>query len=127
MDISIFLAKVMGLYLIITGLFVILRCKDIDSIIKSLTHQKGVFFLLALITLIIGLLLVVSHNIWVADWRVIITILAWLTFAAGILRLFLQDALTRMSEYFLKHKAYPLSITILFTLIGCYLTYKGFS
>jgi hypothetical protein len=33
---------------------------------------------------IIGLLIVVSHNIWVKDYRVVITIFGWLSLVKGI-------------------------------------------
>ncbi len=46
--------------------------------LKDFAIQRGVLLLNAIITPIIGILLVVSHNLWVADWRVVITIIAWL-------------------------------------------------
>jgi uncharacterized membrane protein YidH (DUF202 family) len=30
---------------------------------------------------------VLSHNVWVGDWRVLITILGWLSIVSGALRL----------------------------------------
>lgn len=126
MSISIFLAKIIGLYFIIIGLFTLLRYQDLEAAVKSLVGQKGTILLLAIITLMVGLLLVVSHNIWVFDWRLIITLIAWLIFIGGIFRLFFQDNIVRIWMWWIDHKNYFLGTTIFFFLIGCYLAYKGF-
>ena len=47
-----------------------------------------------LMTMPAGLAVVLTHNVWVADWPVLITILGWLTAIAGAFRLLApQDAI----------------------------------
>lgn len=126
---SIFIAKVLGLYLVITGIFSFIRYRYIEEFFTSLktNDQRGTVLLFALLPVMIGLLLVVSHNFWVADWRVLITILAWIMLLSGIYRLFFQDAWLKSTQWWLDHKGVSLIITAIFFLVGCYLTYKGFT
>ena len=42
-------------------------------------------------TLAAGLAIVLTHNIWTADWRVVITILGWLFVISGIVRMALPQ------------------------------------
>ena len=72
--ISIFLAKFWGWYLIIFFLILSLNPKRILQIIKNLEDQKFVI-LAAFLAIIIGLLNILSLNIWEGDWRLIITII----------------------------------------------------
>ena len=46
-----------------------------------------------------GLAVVLTHNVWVADWPVLITILGWLTAIAGAFRLLApQDAINSAAK-----------------------------
>jgi len=40
--------------------------------------------LFSVIAIILGLLSVIAHNVWVADWRLIITLFGWFTLIKGI-------------------------------------------
>lgn len=126
---SIFIAKILGLYLVITCLFSIVRYQYVEDLLTSLKNenQRGIVFLFALMPIIFGLLLVASHNIWVADWRVLITILAWIMLLSGIYRLFFQDTWVKKTQWWLDYKGFSLTLTVIFFLVGCYLTYKGFT
>jgi hypothetical protein len=76
--------------------------------------------------LIIGLLIVVDHNIWVADWPVIITIVGWILLLQGLMRLFVPDAFVKMSKDMQGKVVYTLGCWIrLF--VGVYLIWAGFS
>lgn len=127
MNKSIFLARVIGLYYIITGLFMLVAYRQIDTITSSFVSQPALIILVGALTLIIGLLLVVSHNLWVKDWRVLITIIAWLTLIMGIIRLFCYAYLPTFSEGIIAHKGYMFIPLIICFIVGIYLTCKGFS
>ena len=88
MDVSLFLAWA----IIILSLFMLIRHKHLISLMRGLTKHQSVMFLMGLITLIIGIFLMVSYKIWVANWRVVITIIAWFVFIARIIRIFCFDA-----------------------------------
>ena len=86
MESSIFLAKVMGWYLVITSVVLLLRYKtlrrEINVFIKGQNAMMIFFF--GAFTSIIGLLVVLNHNIWTNDYRVIITIMGWLALIKGV-------------------------------------------
>ncbi len=48
------------------------------------TEDKTITISTGYITFLLGLITVTLHNIWVADWRVAITILGWTTLLKGI-------------------------------------------
>ena len=126
MDISIFLAKSLGLYLLIFGLGMTLVAKKLRPILAALMKDTALVMMSGVLALIIGVLLVVSHNVWTADWRVLITIIAWLSLFKGIVRIFFPEVVTKKSEVILKNDVvyYAASGTIL--ILGFYLLYVGF-
>ena len=122
MELSIFLAKVLGLYLVIVPLAVLVNRKHLPRLVEEFSTNIGLNILASIFALVLGLLVVVSHNIWTADWRVIITILGWLTLAKGVVRLLFLEQVQKLARISLK-----LWFLVLFVLVGLYLSYVGFS
>jgi hypothetical protein len=44
-----------------------------------------------LYAVLMGLLVVLTHNIWTSDLRVIVTVLGWLALASGVVLLFVPE------------------------------------
>ena len=120
---TLFLASVIGWYLVIFSLLLLFKHEYISSIASDIMARREVFFILAIITLILGLLLVMSHNIWVMGWPVIISLFGWLVLISGIIRLFLPEWAPRMSRPFLNHPMSMKITAIVLLLIGVYLLF----
>src|SRR5579864_6359532 len=103
MDVSIFLAKALGLYLTIISIIYLLRPKLITQVLNKMSDDPAVLCLTAIMTLIVGILLVLTHNIWAANWTIVITILAWLTLLKGIVRLAFPEFIKRKVSKISKH------------------------
>lgn len=97
-----FLATVIGWYMVLFGLLMLTKQEQMKSVLADVVAHKGHFFILAFITFLIGLLLVVGHNIWIASWPVSITIFSWLLFIGGLGRLFFLPEATKMAGSFIK-------------------------
>lgn len=125
METSIFLAKVIGLVSVISTAAVMIRYKESlvleEEAMKSPLH----IYLSGFVILILGVLLVVSHSVWVFDWRIVITVLGWLVLLKGMGRIFFPDAIKRMVEKKKENRKFILGEIAVF-LIGLYLLYYGF-
>ncbi len=86
MDISIFLAKFWGWYLIIFFVVLSFNPKRIKQIFDDMRDQKFAI-LAAFLAIIVGLINILLHNVWEADWRLIITVIGWLALLLGLLLL----------------------------------------
>lgn len=124
MTLSIFLAKVLGLYLVITCLAVLVNEKLLKKAIKAYAQDMPILFFHGIFALLLGLTLVVSHNIWTSDWRVIITIIGWLALLKGVLRLFVPGQAVKWGLK-IYDKISPV-VFIVFLVVGVYLAYVGF-
>lgn len=127
MEVSIYLAKVIGLYLIITAIAILINNQKIKPIMADFVRTPALMFITGFICLVLGLLLVVGHNIWVADWRVLITLIGWLTLLKGATRFAWPQWDSKMVTYFIENKN-PIYIAAIINLvIGLYLAYVGFT
>jgi hypothetical protein len=87
MDISLFLAQVFGLYFILAGVVILVRPGAATELIRLFADRRAVY-LSGFVALIVGIPLVLVHNIWDGSWRVFVTGLVWLTLLKGITLLF---------------------------------------
>jgi hypothetical protein len=90
---STLIARLMGPVLLIMGigtalglLGVGMAAGDYTSVMREMA-DPALSILVGILTLLAGLAIVNAHNLWVSDWRVIITILGWLAIIRGVLSL----------------------------------------
>jgi hypothetical protein len=83
MDNSFFLAKFWGWYLIIFFFILSFNPKRIKQIFNDLNDEK---FLIvsSFVAIIIGLLNIIFHNIWEPNWKLIITLIGWISLFIGL-------------------------------------------
>ncbi|MCK0130596.1 hypothetical protein MWU59_03680 [Flavobacteriaceae bacterium F08102] len=83
MDYSIFLAEFWGWYLLIFFIILSLNPKRIKQIFNDLRDDKFLI-LSSFIAIIVGLLNILFHNIWEPSWKLIITVLGWISLLIGL-------------------------------------------
>jgi len=124
MELSIFLAKSIGIILMLTAL-ALFNKKNIQLLFNIYKNPEAVF-LTGIVDLSLGVMLVLAHNIWVSDFRVAITIIGWILVLRGVGRIFFPTRVTSYLEKFKKMQgAFPVFLLVTF-LIAAYLAYMGF-
>lgn len=98
MEISIFLARFWGSLFMILGAMSV-GAKLLGRIIKY-TEDRTITISTGYITFLLGLATVVAHNIWVADRRVAVTILGWVTLLKGIEKIGFPDRVNTKAQIF---------------------------
>lgn len=83
MDMSILLAKFWGWYLIVFFVILSFNPKRIKQIFNDLRDEK--FLIIAsFVAIIIGLINILLHNVWEANWKLIITLIGWIALFKGL-------------------------------------------
>ena len=85
---SLFLARLIGPVMLVVGLAVFANPRGFREMAEEFLASRALMFLSGLILMPAGLAIVLAHNVWAADWRVLITLLGWLAAIGGALRLF---------------------------------------
>ncbi|MCL4416581.1 MAG: hypothetical protein M1365_07800 [Actinobacteria bacterium] len=98
MDISVFLARFWGSLFLILGLSSV-GAKFLGRVIQY-TEDRTITVSTGYITFLLGLATVVAHNLWVADWRVAVTILGWITLIKGMEKIVFPDRVNKKAQMF---------------------------
>lgn len=122
-EVSIFLAKFWGWYLIIFFLILSFNPKRILQVIKDLEDQKFVI-VISFLAIVIGLLNILFHNIWEDDWRLIITFIGWVVLFIG-LSLFIFPKRTALWLDYLNIK-FVQGIYMMLFFVGLFLLNMGY-
>jgi hypothetical protein len=126
MELSLLLAKVIGLILMLVAVALLVNRKNVDLLFSIYRHPEAVF-LTGFLETVLGIVFVLGHNVWTLDFRGIITVIGWILLVRGIGRVFFPSRVTRMLEKFKKMRSVVAPLLIFVFLIGTYLAYTGFT
>ena len=118
MDNSIFLAKFWGWYLIIFFFILSLNPKRIKQIFNDLNDEKFLI-LSSFLAIMVGLTNIQLHNIWEPNYKIIITLIGWISLFIG-LALFIFPKPTITGLEFLNIKLVQVIYMLLF-FVGIFL------
>ncbi|MCK5401427.1 MAG: hypothetical protein KAJ28_07300 [Flavobacteriaceae bacterium] len=124
MEISLFLAKFWGWYLIIFFVILSFNPKRIKQIFEDLKDEKFLI-IVSFVTIIVGLLNILFHNIWELNWKLIITLIGWVALFFGLF-LFIFPKRTVTGLNFINIKFVQLIYMLLFFL-GLFLLNMAYS
>ncbi|MEM8969567.1 MAG: hypothetical protein AAGE93_24330 [Bacteroidota bacterium] len=114
MEKSIQLAGLIGPVLIALSISEALNLHIWAKVPPTVTYLNGLLLFIA------GLAVMRAHNYWVANWSVLITLIAWLTLLAGLYRMFAPEAQQ------LDKSPATYGVIGLLLLIGIVLSIKGY-
>ena len=126
MDTSLLLARLMGPLFLVAGAGVLLNREHYRQMIGSFLTDAALYYFSGALALIAGVAILLFHNLWVADWRVAITIIGWLSLLKGLLRLLFPQAGRRYAGL-VESRAMVLGIGIFALLLGAWLCAMGYA
>ena len=123
---SIFLARLLGPLLLLPGIGVLLNQRAFRAMASEVIGSVTLVYLFGLMDFAAGLAILLVHNVWVADWRVIITLLGWLLLIRGLVRVLLTETVMGYAKNIMRgQNVYLISGTVL-SLLGLVLCYFGY-
>jgi len=126
MDISKFLSKAIGIYLIIISIAMFINLPQFESHVNLLIGNAPLMFITGIFTLILGIIAVLIHNIWQWNWRVFITIIVWITLLKGVSLLIYPQFIDKITTLFLQNYIASYIAAGLDFILGVLLCYFGF-
>jgi len=98
----------------------------IRDIVQDFMNSPALIYLAGVLTLAMGIAIITFHNIFVADWRILITSFGYIAVVSGIFRMAFPTQVKMMGEWMLLTPYIIRCAAVLNLIMGGYLTYKGF-
>lgn len=126
MEMSLFLGQLFGLYLIVMGLFMLLRRRKMHALTQDFVKSPALITFAGSIALLIGLWVLLIHPVFEWSWRGLITLLFGIVpILRGIFRIFFMRPEMKFVSKCYKGNG-PVYMGIIAVLIGLYLAWHGF-
>ena len=124
---SVFLARLIGTPLLIIGAAMLLNQAYYRAMIREVIASKVSFYVAAAVGIIVSLAIILVHNVWVLNWRVLITLFAWINLLRGVASvLFPEQAIGFASRHIAASKRVPLIPGVVAVILGAILCYFGY-
>jgi uncharacterized membrane protein len=125
MELSNFLAELLGISFVVISLAFLVKETYLKQMFLKIKTEENLFCL-GFVTFIIGLGMVLSHNIWVQNWKVIITIFGWASLIKGLSFMFFPEFVKTWVKKMETQQWLPVALVAV-VFVGLVLTYFGFT
>jgi uncharacterized membrane protein len=126
METSIFLAKYLGIFLVIVGIALLKHRDHLRQAVGWVAKNPTIVVISGVVNLAVAIPLLLVHNVWRSDWTVLITIIAWLVLLKAFVRLFYPELLVKWAQSAINANWFK-PLVFVFILLGAYLAYQGFT
>ena len=123
---SVFLARLIGPVALVVGIALFLNKDGFRAMAEEFLRSRALIYLSGLLTMTGGLAIVLTHNVWVANWPVLITVLGWLATLGGALRILIPDKVEAWGRGLTRN---PMAMTVAGTIwlgMGAVLCFFGY-
>jgi hypothetical protein len=126
MPTSIYLARLIGPITAVIGAGMLVNPRVYRALAEEFLRSHALIYLSGLLSITGGLAVVLSHNVWTADWRIIITVLGWLALLGGIVRIVAPQTAQAFGGAMFRRSAVLPVAGIIVVLLGAILCFFGY-
>ncbi|MDD5747233.1 MAG: hypothetical protein PHO30_08230 [Candidatus Omnitrophica bacterium] len=126
METSLFIAGIIGPVYLIIGAGMMLNRAFYQRVLEDYCKNAALVFMGGLFALFFGFLIVLSHNIWAANWTVIITIFGWAGIIKGTWLTLFPETLSGVMRLYQKNRNLSGMNGVVALLLGLVLTFFAY-
>lgn len=123
---SILIARLIGPILLVAAIAMLADIKGMQKMAREFLENRALIFLSGFLTMLAGLAIVNSHNIWIMEWPVIITLFGWAMIIGGAIRIAFPSVVRSMGSAMMENPTLIRVAGAAWAIIGAVLIYKGY-
>jgi hypothetical protein len=122
-----FLARLIGPVMLTVGIAIFLNRRAFRDMAEEFLASPALLFLSGLLVMPMGLAIVLTHNVWTADWRVLITLFGWINAIGGAVRLLAPGRVMETGRAMLRRPGFVTIAAAIWVVLGLLFCLFGFS
>lgn len=122
---SIVLARLLGPLFLLAGLGLLVNRTQSRKMLEGFLADAALAYFSGALALVAGVAMVNFHNIWIADWRIVITLIGWISVVKGVVLLLVPQAGRRLAGKMLSPVAF-LVLGLFAVALGAWLCFVGY-
>lgn len=101
--------------------------RTVAGLVTGVLNRPEFIFFSGILTLLAGLAIVRTHNVWSAEWTVLVTVIGWLCVIGGIIRIIWPERVSSLREGMMRGENAVTAWALVTLLLGAFLTAKGYA
>jgi len=123
---SVYLARLIGPPLVIIALGMLIDQGGFMELSRNFMADPALIYVASAAGLFVGLAIVLAHNVWTPDWRVLITLLGWVSMLDSASWMLARRQITDVWRPLLDSTLWPQAGGAITLLLGAILVYFGY-
>jgi len=119
-------ARFIGPIFVAIGLAQIVNAEVLRTLVDQFLQSYALIFVAGLMAMLAGLAIVNFHNLWVRDWRVVITVFGWLALIGGFIRIVLPQQTAQIGTAIFGVPNITIVSGLVTLALGAWLAYAGY-
>jgi uncharacterized membrane protein len=124
--ISLFLARLIGPIFVVVAIGVLTNDAVFRAIAEESLRSHALIYLTGLFAITTGVAILLNHNVWSGDWRVLITLFGWIAAIGGAQRIIWPQGTEAAIRWFVVHPTSLVVAGIIWLIIGGALCFYGY-
>ena len=126
MNISIFLAQLIGPVMLVAAIGLLMNRERQRTMALQFLDSPPLIYISGVLAMTAGLAIVLNHNVWTADWRVIITLFGWAAAIGGVVRILFFGIVDKIGTAMLEKPWVSVVGGVLWMVIAAVLCFFGY-
>ena len=126
MQTSTFLAQLIGPVMLAAAIGLLLNRRAHRAMALEFLDSAPLIYISGVLVMTAGIAIVLNHNVWVADWPVIITLFGWMAAIGGAIRILCFSAVKRIGQAMLEKPLTTIIGGVVWLIIAAVLCYYGY-
>jgi hypothetical protein len=127
MPASLFIAKLIGPIFLVVGVALLSRPEAFRSLLREFVASGISMYMAGFFGLLGGLALILTHNVWALDWRVLITLIGWASLVRALVTIFSPQWIASIGAKLIEFRGVFAVAAAIDLVIGAILSYFGYS
>lgn len=123
---SLFLARLIGPLFLVMGIGMLVNPAGVRATAREFLASRALIYVAGLAAFVPGLAIVLTHNLWVSDWRVLVTVFGWLALIGGTVRILAPEWVTAMGSRIIDKTVVMTVGAVAVTALGAILAFFGY-
>lgn len=124
---AIWISKFLGPLILVSSIPMVVMPSSLQETAKRFLADTPLVLISGVLAMTAGLSIVNTHNVWVLDWTLIVTLFGWALVLGGVFRIIAPRVVEQVGNATMGHPMMMRIVGAFWSLLGAFLTYKGYA
>ena len=124
---EIWISKLLGPVLLVLGIPMIITPTSLQETTRRFLADSPLVLISGVLAMTAGLSIVNTHNVWVLDWTLIVTLFGWALVLGGAVRIVAPRVVDKVGGAMMDRPTMTRIAGAFWAILGAFLTFKGYA